>query len=335
MNQVMNQSFRDWSSTRKFPFTDGSDMTCTDGRRIPLSAFTMITLFPDTEGSARISEINETGILFDMEGWTAFAAFSGYSDGWMPIMKEGSCVGSVMTNDNDLLYIKGMASFQSMVFTEGHLDLRPETVKGFCLDEPQLLPLPTFFGMPAITMSGYEMTKVVSSIVTDSTMSATEGANGEWALSSAQGPFHKPVTISLDNTTVTSSNNIIYYVFPYSRVSAILGVINIPTPPTGYHWSAVPFVQTAKSTVSVTASLMFLRTRTPGTSVSIPSSPVSPSGISISSSASSSSSVTTLAAEGWSISYEGTAWLRLASDGSSASDMMILSFGLKLTAVQN
>jgi hypothetical protein len=153
MNQVMNQSFRDWSSTRKFPFTDGSDMTCTDGRRIPLSAFTMITLFPDTEGSARISEINETGILFDMEGWTAFAAFSGYSDGWMPIMKEGSCVGSVMTNDNDLLYIKGMASFQSMVFTEGHLDLRPETVKGFCLDEPQLLPLPTFFGMPAITMT--------------------------------------------------------------------------------------------------------------------------------------------------------------------------------------
>lgn len=154
MRQVLNQSFQDWSATRKFPFTDASDMTCGDGRRIPVSAFSIIVIIPDIEGSARISTIDTQGIHFDMDGWTADALFDDYlDDGWIPIMKAGSCVGTVMTNDDDLSYIKGMAVVAPMVFTEGHLDIRPECVRGFCRNNLQLVDLPTFFGYPAETLT--------------------------------------------------------------------------------------------------------------------------------------------------------------------------------------
>lgn len=180
---------------------------------------------------------------------------------------------------------------------------------------------------------GFEMTKVVSRLVGDSSVTVTEGLNGEWAVTTSGGPFMKPVTVSLENTTVTSSGNILYYVFPYSRASAILGTINIPDPPEGWTWNAVPFIDAARSTVTVSASLMFLPNADFDDSVTIPSTAESPSSISVSVAAG-TASVTGKADSGWSLSSGGTAWLKLSSDGSSASDMNILSFGLWLEAVQ-
>lgn len=153
MAQVLNQSFRDWSSTRKFPFTEGSDMTCQDGRRIPVSAFSMISLCPDTEGTARVTLIDSGGIHVGLPGWEAIASFSDYADGWIPVMKSGNCVGCVMTAEPDLSYVKGMASVKPMVFTEGHLELRPETVKGFCLASTELSDPPTIDGHPTQDIS--------------------------------------------------------------------------------------------------------------------------------------------------------------------------------------
>ena len=150
---VLNQSFRDWSSTRKFPFTDSSDMTCQDGRGLPMSLFTMISLIPDIEGTVNVSSIDKEGIHFSIADWTADAVFEDYADGWIPVMRSGNCVGSVMTNTGDLDYLKGMVSVAPMIFTEGHLQLRPEVVKGFCLDTPVLTTPPTFDGYPSQGMT--------------------------------------------------------------------------------------------------------------------------------------------------------------------------------------
>lgn len=157
MTQILNQSFRDWSITRKFPFTDSSDMTCRDGRRIPLSTFIDITLCPDIEGSARISAITQEAIVFSIgSAWTATADMNDFHGGWIPVIRSGICVGCVMLNPNDFEYLLGMTSVEPLEFREGHLELRPETVKGMCSDEQVILPSPTFDGLPSEGMS-FEM----------------------------------------------------------------------------------------------------------------------------------------------------------------------------------
>ena len=153
MTQILNQSFRDWSSTRKFPFTDQSDMTCQDGRGIPMSLFTMISLCPDIEGTAEVYAIDTKGIHIRISEWTADALFDDYADGWIPIMRSGNCVGSVMTNDSDLGYLIGMAAVKPLMFTEGHLELRPEVVRGFCSSEPVLETPPSLNGYPSSDLS--------------------------------------------------------------------------------------------------------------------------------------------------------------------------------------
>lgn len=173
MTQILNQSFRDWSLQRKFPFTDYSDMTCRDGRRIPLSMFIDITLCPDIEGTARISEITTSVIRFAIgSSWTAEARTDDFEGGWIPVMRAGSCVGSVMPNPDDFSYLVGMASVRPLVFTEGHMDLRPETVKGFCLDAPVIIDPPTFNGEPSEGMTfeyGERFSNTGGSISVDTT----------------------------------------------------------------------------------------------------------------------------------------------------------------------
>lgn len=173
MTQVLNQSFRDWSIQHKFPFTDGSDMTCRDGRRVPLSAFIDITLCPDIEGTARITEITTDSIGFAIGGsWTATADLSDFRGGWIPVMRAGSCVGCVMPNADDLPYLKGMASILPLVFSEGHLELLPETVRGFCQASPTIIEPPTFGGEPSDGMTfsyGERFDTSGSSITVDTT----------------------------------------------------------------------------------------------------------------------------------------------------------------------
>ena len=154
MAQVLNQSFEDWSSTRKFPFTDKSDMTCQDGRRIPVSMFTMISLCPDIDGTAEIHSIDTDGIHFRISGWTADALFVDYADQWIPVMRYGNCVGTVMfPDDRHEAYLKEMTAVKTLVFSEGHLVLRPEVVKGFCLSTPALETPPVISGYPAQEMT--------------------------------------------------------------------------------------------------------------------------------------------------------------------------------------
>lgn len=179
---------------------------------------------------------------------------------------------------------------------------------------------------------GYSMTKVVSHLVGDDTVTVTEGANGEWAITAKGGSYIKPVVVQSQNTTVTAVDNVLYYVFPYSRSSSFTGTLSIPAPPTGWHWEVSPFVQAISSTVAVTASIMWAAQTESGVAASAPVS-ISPS-ISLSV-ASSTGRKIGVATDSWELTTGGDAWLTLSSDGSSSADMRMISFGLYLQAVQN
>ena len=152
--QIINESFRDWAATRNFPFTDDSDLTCSDGRRLPVSAFAYIVVFPDIDGSARLSLISNDRIIITLEQtWEATAYFSDLANDWIPLKHGGNIVGTVMLNHDDISYIKGLAATQPMTFNEGHATLRPELVRGFCSEEEVLFEPPTFFSLPSTTMT--------------------------------------------------------------------------------------------------------------------------------------------------------------------------------------
>ena len=150
---VINESFTDWAATRNFPFTDSSDLTCTDGRRLPVSAFICITLYPDIEGIARLSSISSDRITITLEqSWIAVASFTELKNNWIPLKHGGNVVGSVMLNEDDIFYVQGMAATGDMLFNEGHADIRPELVRGFCSNEEILFEPPTFFSLPSTNM---------------------------------------------------------------------------------------------------------------------------------------------------------------------------------------
>ena len=65
-------------------------------------------------------------------------------------MRYGNCVGTVMfPDDRHEAYLKEMTAVKTLVFSEGHLVLRPEVVKGFCLSTPALETPPVISGYPA------------------------------------------------------------------------------------------------------------------------------------------------------------------------------------------
>ena len=180
---------------------------------------------------------------------------------------------------------------------------------------------------------GYAMTKVVSHLTSDETISVTEGANGEWAITANGGSYIRPTVVQSTNSTTTAIDNVLYYVFPYSRASSFTGTLHIPAPPTGWHWNAFPFAVAVQGTLDVDASLMWAANSEPGTEVTNPSS-VSPAAININATVS-SGRMTVVADDGWELSSGGDAWLTLESDGSSAADMRMLSFGIYLEAEQD
>lgn len=177
----------------------------------------------------------------------------------------------------------------------------------------------------------YEMTKVVSALVGDDTLTVQEGADGKWSISAMGGPFLRPATVSLENSTITTSNGALYYVFPGSRVSGILGSINLPSPPSGWKWNVYPFVTSAYSAVSLTATLVFCPNSGFGTAGNAPSAV--PGSLTVATT-STTGTETQKSSSSWEVTAGGSAWLRLASSGTNAADMNILSFGLWIEAVE-
>ena len=178
---------------------------------------------------------------------------------------------------------------------------------------------------------GYKMTKVVSRLAGDGTVSVREGANGEWVITNAHGPYVRPATVSFENATVANSGGALYYVFPNNRASGVTGALNIPTPPSGWSWRAYPFIDAANSTVNLSATMSFCQEAAPGESRSI-----TPSADTLQVSATATGSVVTgVSASYWTLAGGGSLWLRLYTSGNNASDMGVISFGVRLEATSN
>lgn len=180
---------------------------------------------------------------------------------------------------------------------------------------------------------GYTVTHVVSSLTGDDTIQLTQGSNGIWALSCANMTYIEPSITSLDNSTVTVSDGVLYYIFPALRASGVTGAYRLPAPPSGFHWVAHPFAQAALGSLTVTASLNWAARPEDNSSASAPAA-LTPSSITLTASAGTGRYLV-VADTGWTLTAAGDAWLRLSADGTSAEDMNIISFGLKLEAVED
>lgn len=180
---------------------------------------------------------------------------------------------------------------------------------------------------------GYTVTHVVSGLIGDDTIQLTQGSDGQWAISCANMTYIEPSITSLDNATVTVSDGVLYYIFPALRASGVTGAYRLPKPPTGFHWVAHPFAQAALGSLTVTASLNWAPRPDDNSSANAPAA-LTPSSITLTASAGTGRYLV-VADTGWELSDPGDAWLRLSADGTSTEDMNIISFGLKLEAVED
>lgn len=154
MALIINQSFKEWAISKKYPFTDDSDLTSTDGRRIPLSFVIDASLYPAVEDTYYIKTIDREGITIAHDNKDyAVARFDQYSRGWIPFVKNESVVGSIVLNDDDFPYVVGLGAVQPMTFRAGHLTFENGVVRAFCSEEENIVPKPTFFGEAVNTVS--------------------------------------------------------------------------------------------------------------------------------------------------------------------------------------
>ena len=154
MALILNQSFKAWAVSKKYPFTNDSDHTSTDGRRIPLSFVIDAFVYPAVDGVYSVRRIDGEGITIGSNNTDyATAAFSDYARGWIPFKREGSVVGSIVLNEDDYPYVVGLANIQSMTFRSGHLDFESGVVHAFCTDKDNITTKPTFFGQEVDTIT--------------------------------------------------------------------------------------------------------------------------------------------------------------------------------------
>lgn len=168
---ILNQSFKAWATSKKYPFTNDSDYTCTDGRRIPLSFVIDAFVYPAVDNVYSIRRIDSNGITIGTNSADyATAAFNDYARGWIPFRREGSVVGSIVLNEDDYPYVVGLANIQPMTFRSGHMEFESGVVHAFCASEDNLSTKPTFFGqdVDTITVSyGSPRYTVVSTNIVD------------------------------------------------------------------------------------------------------------------------------------------------------------------------
>jgi len=180
---------------------------------------------------------------------------------------------------------------------------------------------------------GYTMTHNVSGLAGDETVQLVKGSNGVWSISCVNLKYVEPAITSLDNATTTVSGGVLYYIFPGSRASGVTGLVRIPAPPEGFHWTLHPFVQAASGTVAVAASFKWAA-RPEDNEADEAAESLTPSTISLTAAAGTGRYLA-VAETGWDVDAGGDGWIRLSADGSSAEDMNMISFGVKLESVEN
>lgn len=199
MAQVINKNFKDWSAGRKYPFDEECDLTCTDGRRLPLSYFVDAVIYPALDGTFDITRIDAGGMVISSSNWEGEALFSRYQNGWMPITRRGSIVGSIVLNDNDYAYVLGLASVRPMTFRTGHLRFAPGVVRSFCKRTENLEEKPTFFGEQVETLDA-SLDSERFTVLQDDTV--------DLDLTVTAYTIHQPIThISVKGTTYALGKN--------------------------------------------------------------------------------------------------------------------------------
>lgn len=147
-----NQEFRDFAAVNKYPFTDDSAYTATDGRELPLGAFLDIVLYPpDTDlapihvHGVRSPGEGELEIGFTRKGvpW-ATSVFEDPDKDWAPVRAGSMVVGSLVMGLEGMRVLRGLVEYATLFLSPSALVVRPDRILG--------LPFPS----PSLTTGGVE-----------------------------------------------------------------------------------------------------------------------------------------------------------------------------------
>lgn len=141
-----NQQFRDYAAGAKYPFTDTSAYTATDGRDLPLHVFVDAILYPpDLEllpayiHGIRLKKDDclEIGITRGTARWaTADIGIPGKT--WAPIVSGNVVVGTIVLSEEGVAYLSGLAEYSTLFFNRESLQFRPDRILGTAVNPPTL-----------------------------------------------------------------------------------------------------------------------------------------------------------------------------------------------------
>lgn len=125
--------FREFVAKRHYPFTDGSRMVSSDGRRIPLSVVYDAILYPEAHGTkpVYVSRIySDTSTLVELtDGESTWrGAISSDANGCRLYGETGRRVGTIVFSDAGVVYLTGMTRLKALTFTPQGLVIRPDRI---------------------------------------------------------------------------------------------------------------------------------------------------------------------------------------------------------------
>lgn len=135
-NNIVNREFRDYAATARYPFTDSSTLKASDGRIIPDSMFMDAILYPEDGITGRMWIYGmrttpqgdlDIGIMRDE---VVFGNCIIEKDDTVGFVKaaSGLVCGTLVTKEEGLQYVFGMASYATLFFNPEGMIFRPERI---------------------------------------------------------------------------------------------------------------------------------------------------------------------------------------------------------------
>ena len=135
-NNIVNREFRDYAANARYPFTEGSTLKASDGRMIPDSMFIDAVIYPDDGVNGRMwiygMRTTPTGDLDIgiMRDELVFGRCIISKDDTVGFITSaaGLVCGTLVTKEEGLKYVSGMASYATLFFNPDGMAFRPERV---------------------------------------------------------------------------------------------------------------------------------------------------------------------------------------------------------------
>lgn len=135
-NNIVNNEFRDFAGTSRYPFTDGSTMRSSDGRTVQDSVFLDAVIYPDDgiNGNMWIYGMRtnaagdlDIGIMRNEVVFGRCVISKGNTVGFVWSANGLTC-GTVVAKEEGIKYLSGLASYSTLFFNPEGLRFRADRV---------------------------------------------------------------------------------------------------------------------------------------------------------------------------------------------------------------